>query len=293
MAKEEQYLNEYLEYLQHIKRFSEHTVRAYKQDINQFLNHFKDDNLQVNRKTIHDFIAILYIESRKKTTVKRKVFAVKSFYTYLHKNSKIPKNPFDAISTPRIDNMLPEILAERDVLEFLDRLPTSTFIHLRNKAAFEFLYATGLRVSELTGLKLQDINFDERMVRILGKGNKVRIIPFYKKALDILNAYLEEARNKFSNKFDHVFLNARGKPITPRAIEMLLQDNYRQIMETNRKVYPHLFRHAFATHLLQRGADLKTIQELLGHSSLSTTQKYTHIDYTSILTTYSQCHPRA
>lgn len=292
MEKAEQYLEEFLEYLQHIKRFSLHTVRAYKQDIQQFIDYFKESGQGVDRHTIRDFIAYIYLGTQKKTTIRRKVSAVRSFYTFLLRQGKIAKNPFDAITSPKIDKMLPEILTEKEMIEFLNRLPGETFIEIRNQAVFEFLYATGMRISELTGLRLENISLEEGLVRVLGKGKKERIIPFNQSARAILLRYLSEVREKFKIPIDRVFLNARGKPITDRAIEMLLQDTYREVMGTDKRVYPHLFRHSFATHLLQRGADLRVIQELLGHSSLSITERYTNLNYQDLLRVYHQFHPR-
>jgi integrase/recombinase XerC len=285
-------LTDYLDYLQHIKKFSPHTVKAYKQDIQQFLDYFQEAKLSVDKENIRDFISVVFLKTKKKTTVARKIYAIKSFYIYLLQKGKIAKNPFDAIGTPKVDKVLPEILTEREMLEFLDRLPEDTFLHLRNKAIFEFLYATGLRISELTGLKLVDINFDEELVRVLGKGKKERIVPFHDHAKEILLKYLAEAKRQFKTSIEYIFLNSKGKKITDRAVEIILQNTYRQLMQSNKHVYPHLFRHSFATHLLQRGANLRIIQELLGHSNLSTTEKYTSLNYEDLLNVYKQFHPR-
>ena len=292
MDKESRNLNDYLEFLKFIKKFSPHTVKAYKQDIQQFLDYFRENKLKVEKQNIRDFISVVFLKTKKKTTVARKIYAIKSFYTYLLQRGKIAKNPLDAISTPKTEKFLPEILTEKEMLEFLDLLPGETFLHLRNKAIFEFLYATGLRVSELTGLKRVDINFDEGLVRVLGKGKKERIVPFHQKACQVLLEYLAEARRKFKTENEYIFLNARGKRISDRAVEMILQDVYRELMQSNKRVYPHLFRHSFATHLLQRGANLRIIQELLGHSNLATTEKYTSLNYEDLLNVYKQFHPR-
>ncbi len=292
MDNQSRNLTDYLEYLQHLKRFSPHTVKAYKQDIQQFLDYFQEGKMSIDKENIRDFISVIFVKSKKKTTVARKIYAVKSFYTYLLQKGKIAKNPFDAIGTPKVDKILPEILTEREMLEFLDRLPEDTFLHLRNKAIFEFLYATGLRISELTGLKLVDINFEEELVRVMGKGKKERIVPFHDHAREILLKYLAEAKRQFKRSIEYIFLNARGKRITERAVEIILQNTYREQMQSNKRVYPHLFRHSFATHLLQRGANLRIIQELLGHSSLSTTEKYTNLNYEDLLNVYKKFHPR-
>jgi integrase/recombinase XerC len=292
MDSQSRNLEEYLEFLKYIKKYSPHTVDAYQRDIRQFIEYFENNGQNISKHTIRDFITDIYLRTGKKTTVARKIYAVKSFYTFLLQKGKIPKNPFDAIGTPKIDKVLPEILTEKEMLEFLDRLPTGNFIHLRNKAVFEFLYATGLRISELTSLRQQDINFKEGLIRVLGKGKKERIVPFNNHAGIILKRYLDVALKKFKSQNEFVFLNARGKRITPRAIEMILQDVYFELVGGDKRVYPHLFRHSFATHLLQRGANLRVIQELLGHSSLGTTEKYTNLNYEDLLRTYKLFHPR-
>lgn len=293
MDRDSRDLEEYLEYLSHIKQYSPHTVSAYELDIRQFNRYFDDAKQPVNKNTIRDFITEIFLRTKKKTTVARKIYAVKSYYTYLLKKGKIPKNPFDAIGTPKIDKMLPEILTEKEMLEFLDKLPGETYIHKRNKAVFEFLYATGLRISELTSMKRENINFAENLIRVMGKGKKERIVPFNDHAKRVLLDYLEAARKKFGEVSQDIFLNARGKRITPRAIEMILQQQYLELTGSGKHVYPHLFRHSFATHLLQRGANLRVIQELLGHASLSTTEKYTNLNYKDLLRVYKLFHPRA
>jgi site-specific recombinase XerD len=292
MDRKSKDLIEYLDYLEHIKKFSPHTVRAYKQDIQQFLDYFANGDLKMDKDNVRDFIAVVYMQTKKKTTISRKIYAIKSFFVYLQKQGRITKNPFDVISTPKEDRTLPEILTVGEMQEFLNRLPSATFIHLRNRAVFEMLYATGLRVSELVGLKRVDINFDECLLRVLGKGNKERIVPFHRKAREVVIEYLDHARDKFKADNEYIFLNARGKNITTRAIEMIVQDVYRDLMASSKHVYPHLFRHSFATHLLQQGANLRIIQELLGHSSLSTTEKYTSLNYEDLLHVYREFHPR-
>ncbi len=292
MDRESRDLSDYLEYLTHIKRYSLHTVRAYKQDIHQFFEFFSEGAIKMDKENIRDFIATVYMRTKKKTTISRKIYAIKSFFTWLQKQGKITKNPFDVISSPKEDRMLPEILTEREMVEFLDRVPMDSFIHIRNKAVFEMLYATGLRISELTGLKWSDVNLDECLLRVLGKGKKERIVPFHAAAKSILVQYGATAREKFKTVNDYIFLNNTGKPITPRAIEMIVQDSYSKLMGSKKHVYPHLFRHSFATHLLQRGANLRIIQELLGHSSLGTTEKYTSLQYEDLLNVYRQFHPR-
>jgi len=293
MANESGYLNDYLEHLTHIKKFSPHTIKAYRQDIQQFQDYFEENGLAVDKHTIRDYISVIFLRTRNKATISRKIYALKSFYSYLMKHGKLAKNPFDAVSSPKNEKKLPEILTENEMLAFLDKLPEESFLQVRNKAVFEFLYATGLRISELVNLRITDINFTEDMARVLGKGKKERIVPFNEHAKTILLNYLERARLQFKKPIDYIFLNAWGRKITERAIEQILHKSFMEMMESNKSVYPHLFRHSFATHLLQRGANLRVIQELLGHESLSTTEKYTNLNYSDLLNVYKKFHPRS
>jgi integrase/recombinase XerC len=293
MDKESRYLKEYIEYLRDIKKFSLNTIKAYRQDIEQFYNYLKENKLKIGRDVIKDFISIIFLRTRNKATVSRKIYAIRSFFSFLMKKGKLKENPFDFINTPKIDKKIPQILTEKEMIMFLDSLSQENFLKLRNKACFELLYATGLRVSELTNLKIQDIDFTECVLRVMGKGKKERIVPFNDKARDILLKYLDEAEIKFKVKNEFIFLNSRGEKITERSVERIVQKSYKEVMKSNKRIYPHLFRHSFATHLLQRGANLRVIQELLGHENLSTTEKYTTLNYSDLLKVYKKFHPRA
>jgi len=293
MERERRYLKEYLEHLEYIKKYSPNTLKAYRQDINQYLDFFQENSLPVNKDNIREFISRIFLKTRNKTTLSRKIYAIRAFYAFLFKKGKIEKNPFDVISSPKTEKKLPQVLTEKEMTTFLDNLPEENFLHLRNKAVFEVLYATGLRISELTHLRKMDIDFKECLVRVLGKGKKERIVPFNEKAAEILTRYMVAAGKKFKLEHDFVFLNSRGGQITERSIERILQTAYRDIMQSGKKVYPHLFRHSFATHLLQRGANLRVIQELLGHANLATTEKYTSLNFSDLLNVYKKFHPRS
>jgi integrase/recombinase XerC len=293
MDRESGYLEEYLQYITHIKKYSPHTIRAYRQDIQQYIDYFKENKLTVEKNTVRDYISFIFLRTKKRATVSRKIKSLRSFYRFLVKQGKIDRNPFDVVSTPKEEKTLPEILTEKEMLAFLDRLPESNFVELRNRAVFEFLYATGLRISELVNVRMEDINFTEGMVRVLGKGKKERVVPFNDVAREILLKYLEEVRRKFKTSVDYLILNRNGRKITERSVEIILQKVYGELMESSKHVYPHLFRHSFATHLLQRGANLRVIQELLGHSTLSTTERYTSLNYGDLLNVYKKFHPRS
>lgn len=292
MEREAEYLNSYIEFLRDIRRMSLNTVKAYRSDIEEFLNFLDRRKLKADKNSVRDFISEVFLNNRSKTTVARKIYAIRSFYIDLVQKGVIEKNPFDLVNTPKIDKKIPQILTESEIFLFLDKLPVATILERRNRAMFEFLYATGLRVSELAGLSYEEVNFRERLVRITGKGNKTRIVPFNRKAGELLEEYLKESRAEYRPVHNKIFCNSRGGPLTERSIERILAKLYREVTGSGKNVYPHLFRHSFATHLLQRGVDLRIIQELLGHSSLSTTEKYTTLNFKDLLSTYNRFHPR-
>ena len=220
--QEIKYLKDYMTHLQYIKKFSQNTIKAYKQDIQQFFDYFKTNQLKIEKDNIRDFISTIFLKTKNKSTISRKIYAIRSFFSYLLKIGKIDKNPFDVITVPKVDKQMPEILTEREMIEFLDRLPESQFLELRNKAIFELLYASGLRISELVHLKKTDIDFGSNTLRVLGKGKKERIVPFNDNAKEILLKYIREAKKKFKVEVDFIFLNARGGRITERSVERIL-----------------------------------------------------------------------
>jgi integrase/recombinase XerC len=293
MDKEIRDLNEYIAYLRDIKKYSPHTVKAYAGDIRQCLAYFAANRLPLSKNNIRDFLAHIYGQTRNKATVARKIYAIRSFYGHRVGTGKLAHNPFEGIGTPKLDKKIPQVLSQDEMQQFLDALPEENFLQLRNKALFEFLYATGLRISELTGLRAGDIRFAERLVRVMGKGKKERIVPFHDQAGEIVERYLRRRRADFPEGHDQVFVNARGGPLSQRSVERILRREYGELTHSAKHVHPHLLRHSFATHLLQRGANLRVIQELLGHSSLATTEKYTTLNFADLLKTYNQFHPRS
>ncbi|MCK4888321.1 MAG: tyrosine-type recombinase/integrase, partial [Candidatus Aminicenantes bacterium] len=275
MDKRRRDLTDYLEYLSDIKKFSPNTIKAYRQDIDQFIIFFNYEYRDLSRDKIRDFLANLYLTTSNRSTVSRKIYAIRSFFQYLIRQGRSEKNPMDLISIPKADKKLPEILTEDEMVRFLDELPGESLSEIRNKALIELFYASGLRLSELTNLKKENVNFRERLLRVLGKGNKERIVPFNRKAGEILKAYIALSDTEFKQSSEYIFLNYRGEKISERGTEKIVKKVFKKISDSGKNVYPHLFRHSFATHLLQRGVDLRMIQELLGHSNLSTTEKYT------------------
>ncbi len=293
MDKKRRDLTDYLDYLSDIKKFSPNTIKAYKQDIDQFMIFFNFEYQNLSRDKIRDFLSNLYLTTTNRSTVSRKIYAIRSFFQYLIQQGRSEKNPMDLISIPKADKKLPEILTEDEMVRFLDELPGESLSEIRNKALIELFYASGLRLSELTNLKRENINFNERLLRVLGKGNKERIVPFNRKAGEILKKYIALSDTEFKQSSEYIFLNYRGEKISERGIEKIVKKVFKKISDSGKNVYPHLFRHSFATHLLQRGVDLRVIQELLGHSNLSTTEKYTTLNYSDLLKSYNKFHPRS
>ncbi|MCU0277231.1 MAG: tyrosine-type recombinase/integrase [Acidobacteria bacterium] len=291
MGQESRDLKRYIAWLRDIRKYSGHTVKAYAGDIQQFLAFLAANGLEADKAGIRDFIARVSLGGGGKATVARKIYAVRSFYGFLVKSGALPHNPFDGIRTPKQEQRLPRVLSEDEMQAFLDALPEDTFLRLRNKALFELLYATGLRVSELTGLRSGDIRLNERLVRVMGKGRKERIVPFHDLAAELLARYRRRLQAEFPACGDLVFVNSRGGPLTARSVERILRQAYSQLARSQPRVHPHLLRHSFATHLLRRGANLRAIQELLGHASLATTEKYTSLDLADLMNTYRKFHP--
>jgi len=293
MDKKRRDLTDYLEYLSDIKKFSPNTIKAYRQDIDQFMIFFNYEYHSLSRDMIRDFLSNLYLSTTNRSTVSRKIYAIRSFFQYLIQQGRSEKNPMDLISIPKADKKLPEILTEDEMIRFLDELPGESISDIRNKALIELFYASGLRLSELTNLKKENINFNERLLRVLGKGNKERIVPFNRKAGEVLKKYISISDAEFKKSNEYIFLNYRGEKISERGVEKIVKEVFKKISDSGKNVYPHLFRHSFATHLLQRGVDLRVIQELLGHSNLSTTEKYTTLNYSDLLKSYNRFHPRS
>ena len=287
----------YLDYLKYEKNASPHTIASYQRDLNQLARYVGGRNLalsDVDNVILRGFLASLHEKKDKKSTIARKLAAIRSFFQYGMKMRWVDDNPARILSTPKQDRHVPTFLSEEEMKGFLDLPSSAEPLPTRDKALLEMLYATGMRVGELVGLNLEDINLRERLVRVRGKGKKERLLPFGQAALKSMKSYLN-IRHTINPKGvdpDAVFLNYRGNRLTSRSVERIV-DKYIQQTAVRRKISPHSLRHSFASHLLSRGADLRFIQELLGHESLATTQKYTHLDIKQLLNVYRKSHPRS
>ena len=290
-------LDGFFEFLQHEKNASPHTISSYRRDLKQFAVFIQAKNLKIEKVdnvVIRGFLAARYEKNDKKSTIARKLAAIRSFFRFCIQKRWLTDNPAKVVSTPKQDKPVPSFLTEEEMAGFLDLPGSKKPLDLRDKAMLELLYASGLRVSELVGLNLEDLNFTERFIRVRGKGKKERIVPFGRSAENSLRHYLHSRILINKGKIDSqgLFLNYRGERLSSRSVERVVNTNIRR-SALKRKISPHSLRHSFASHLLSRGADLRVIQELLGHESLSTTQKYTHLDLSHLLEVYKKSHPRS
>jgi tyrosine recombinase XerC len=290
-------IDEFLAYLEHERNASPHTIGAYGRDLAQLEAYLAEKRVvwsAAGNVVLRGFLAGFYEKKRAKSTIGRKLAAVRSFYDYAVRRKWIETNPARVLATPRQDRKVPSFLSEDEMTRFLDLPSSENPLDLRDRAALEFLYASGIRVSELTAVNLEDVSFSERLVRVRGKGKKERLVPFGRTAENSLRTWLRARSELLGERLgqDALFLNYRGGRLTSRSVERIVGKYIRRTAVT-RHISPHSLRHSFATHLLGRGADLRAIQELLGHASLATTQKYTHLDLKQLLDVYKKSHPRS
>ncbi len=298
----------FLRHLQLERGYSPRTLEAYESDLLTFTQFLQQDYLgqekvspqEVDAAAIRAFLSHLTRRKLSPASQSRALSALRSLFRFACREGLLDANPAAAVRTPKRPKKLPKDLRPGEIGALLDGAPEREgSLALRDQALLEILYATGLRVSELVGLDWCDLNLDERSLRVLGKGRKERIVPFGKTALEALTAWLDvwdEVRSKAtanpSNSGEAIFLHHRGGRLSARSVRRILDRRTREVA-LGRGVHPHSLRHSFATHLLEAGADLRTIQELLGHSSLSTTQRYTHLELDRLLSVYRGAHPRA
>ena len=282
---------DFLRYLKTEKNVSPHTERSYLSDLEQFFDFLGERALTtVDHQAIRQFLAHLAGLKARKSSIARKLSAIRTFFKYLNREGIISNNPARLVATPKQDKRLPAVLTVDDAMRLMDAPKGNNKTELRDRAILETLYSTGIRASELVGMNQEDINKPDRLVRIRGKGRKERIVPIGVKALAVLNTYMADRAG--GSITPAVFTNPSGKRLTARTVQRILA-NYRKQLGLAQKAGPHTLRHSFATHLLESGADLRAIQELLGHASLSTTQRYTHLNLDSLMETYDKAHPRA
>jgi len=276
-------LENYISYLENVKNYSDHTTTAYKNDLEQYFDYLK--NTQKNLFDNEDFVDYLFSLELAKSTINRKLTSVNNFLLWSSKLDKYKGKTFRKSENLKTEKKLPNILTSNYINNLIDKLPTSTAKDVRNKAIIELLYSSGLRVSELVNLKINDVKNDGSL-RVIGKGRKERLLPMTDQAYKIISLWLKSNRAEFLKDNDNqfIFLGVRGKQITDREV--------RRVVNLITGTFPHNIRHTFATHVLDGGADLRVVQELLGHSDPGTTQIYTHISKKKLQEKYKRTHPR-
>ena len=289
----------FIAYLQIEKNYSPYTIEFYMQDIDQFFRFMKDqviDKLEdVSPSDVRIYLTELFSQQLARKTIARKISSLRSFYRFLLREKIVENNPFSAVSIPKLEKRLPDFFYEEELQQLFLSCDTNTPLGLRNKALLELLYATGIRVGECTKIQLSDIDFSVSTVLVRGKGQKERYVPFGSFAHQALEAYIKTGRNmlmKSTSSHSYLFVNYRGGILTDNGVRDILN----KMMDTSSsqgKIHPHKLRHSFATHLLANGADMRTVQELLGHAFLTSTQIYTHVTNEYLKKTYMSYHPRA
>lgn len=305
----ESLVTQFLEHLRYERNLSEHTLRNYASDLEQFLDYLAPVDPksskrnpppveQIDHLTIREWLATLHTAQKKRSSVARKLAALRTFFQFLVREGLLEMNPAKLVSTPRLEKKLPKHLSIEETIKFIETPDCDSDLGKRDRAMLELLYATGTRVSELTKLNLTDIDFQTKLIRVTGKRRKERIVPFGDPAAEALKDYFS-VRERFLSAAPvsardeaAVFLNYQGTRITTRSVGRMVE-KYIRICAGMHNISPHALRHSFATHLLDSGADLRDIQELLGHARLSTTQIYTHVSMEKLIEVYDKAHPKA
>lgn len=291
-------IDDYLRYSQIERGLSANTITAYRQDLEEYLNFVVKEGINTWPTEANDVDAFLARQrdlNKSTSSISRMISSMRKFYQWLARQNIQKLNPMLEIDLPKKERRLPMALSQDEISRLLEQPDTKKKLGLRDRAILETLYATGMRVSELINLQLQDLHDDLGLIRVLGKGSKERLIPISPVALDWIKKYEEKVRDplilKAGKDDNHIFLNSRGKMLTRQAIWQMIK-KYCQMAQISKDVTPHTLRHTFATHLLANGADLRVVQEILGHSDISTTEIYTNLSQKHILQVYQQTHPR-
>jgi integrase/recombinase XerC len=301
----EKLIEQFLEHLRYERNVSEHTLRNYSSDLDQFFQYLTLNNTReepdlsaIDHLTIREWLASLHSAQKKKSSIARKLAALRTFFQFLVREGVLEMNSAKLVSTPKQEKKLPKHLSIEEAVRFIESPDAETDLGKRDRAMLELMYATGVRVAELTTLNVADVDFSNQLVRVTGKRRKQRIVPFGDPAGEAIRNYLS-VRDKFlfnapiSERDDEaLFLNYKGTRITTRSVGRMV-DKYIRLCAGMHNISPHALRHSFATHLLDSGADLRDIQELLGHARLSTTQVYTHVSMEKLIEVYDKAHPKA
>jgi integrase/recombinase XerC len=297
----DKYLSSFEEFLSSERNYSKHTIKAYLTDLKEFSLVLKDMDLissdtgdidfkRLDETPIRAYISKLY-NKNKKVSISRKIASIRTFFEFLIRRGDLKSNSAKLVPTPKAEKRLPTFLTVDEVIKLVEAPGSDNALESRDRAILELLYSSGLRVSELVGINLNELDFESMSVKVLGKGSKERIVPLGSKAFSAIENYLKR-RLDLKPKDDYLFVNSRGGRLTTRSVDRIVK-KYAVIAGIPKNISPHVLRHTFATHLLGGGADLRAIQEMLGHESLSTTQRYTHTSVEKLMEIYDKTHPRA
>lgn len=292
----EKEINKFIEYLKYQRNYSDFTCNNYKKDLNEYNSFILNNKINYKNMDYNDakeYVIYLNKKNDAKSTISRKLSSLRTFYKYLVLNNKVESNPFLLVSSPKKEKRIPKFINYNNMEEILNVPNIKTKEGQRERVILEVLYASGVRVSELVNIKLKDIDFSNKNILIFGKGSKERLVSFGDYALEYINLYLKEGRNLLLDgvKSDYLIVGKKSEKLTTRRVEQIIDDIIKRT-SIKLNITPHMFRHTFATHLLDNGCDLLVVQELLGHASLSSTEIYTHVSNEHLREVYLKCHPR-
>lgn len=292
----EKEINNFIEYLKYQRNYSDFTCNNYKKDLNEYNSFILNNKINYKNMDYNDakeYVIYLNKKNDAKSTISRKLSSLRTFYKYLGLNNKVKSNPFLLVSSPKKEKRIPKFINYNNMEEILNVPNIKTKEGQRERVILEVLYASGVRVSELVNIKLKDIDFSNKNILIFGKGSKERLVSFGDYALEYINLYLKEGRNLLLDgvKSDYLIVGKKSEKLTTRRVEQIIDDIIKRT-SIKLNITPHMFRHTFATHLLDNGCDLLVVQELLGHASLSSTEIYTHVSNEHLREVYLKCHPR-
>ena len=292
-------LDNFIEFLSNQKGYSEHTIKAYVRDVQDFFNFYQEylnvNNLKIqsiDRTGIRHYLGKLFEDGLSSATVSRKLSSIKVLFKHLVNQDVLNTNPAALIQSPKTRKKIPEVLSEKEITAILDNIETRDFYETRNKAILELFYSTGVRLSELVNINIRDIDFLKKEIKIIGKGAKERIVLLGERAIKTLQRYLKFRQKKYNKEEGPLFISNRKKRLSQSMIQVIVKKYLTSISEKTH-LSPHTLRHSFATHLLDNGAELTAVKELLGHESLSTTQLYTHVKMSKMKKLYNNAHPHA
>ncbi|NVJ59167.1 MAG: tyrosine recombinase XerC [Gammaproteobacteria bacterium] len=288
-------INSYLTFIESERQLSNLTVESYRATLHHFINFAEEKNIhklsQINSHTIRLYLAQLHRQGLKKKSINQKLSSLRSLFRFLAAKKLITVDPLKSIRGPKTDKHLPKVIEVDEVTNLLDRIPSETFIQLRDKAILELFYSSGIRLSELQSIDINDLNLTASELRVTGKGAKTRLVPLGSKSVNALHDYLQ-LRNNISSEHSALFITEQGRQLQHRSIQARLE-YWGKHLGLSSRLHPHKLRHSCASHFLESSSDLRAVQELLGHADLSTTQVYTHLDFQHLAKVYDSAHPRA